>query len=163
MSRWQQPYRRYTSYSGYPGLGWRGGWRRGLRGGRTLGRRWSWIGADTSASPIISWAQSCLAQVVGPWVQQDGRMGPSTRQAIQQFQTQQQLPASGVLDPNTVSALQAACSGQQPGGDQGGGPPPPPPATGEIGESEFEFESEDAPRQTGRWIRRQGKIVLLGV
>lgn len=60
------------------------------------------------------WAQSCLAQVLGPWVVQDGSMGPATQGAIRTFQEQQQLPPTGVLDGNTVNALQAACGTQMP-------------------------------------------------
>jgi len=60
----------------------------------------------------IQWAQSCLAQAVGPWVPQDGNMGPATRKAISIFQQKQQLPPSGMLDAATVTALQAACSPQ---------------------------------------------------
>ena len=151
----------YGQYGGYRGWG-RAGQRRGWRGGSRGGPRWSWMGADSLTSPMISWAQSCLAQILGPWVQQDGTMGLSTRHAIQQFQSQQQLPVSGVLDSNTVEALQAACSGQQAGGVQPGGPSTPPPQ-GEAGESEFEFEAEEGLGQNGRWIRRHGRIVVLGV
>jgi len=116
-------------------------------------------GFGDATAQLIPWAQSCLAQLLGPWVIQDGHMGPNTSQAIQQFQQQQQLPATGVLDPNTVSALQAACSGQQAGGDAGaGGSQPAPP--GEMGE--YEYESSQ-PGRTGRWVRRHGRIVLLGV
>jgi len=60
----------------------------------------------------VSWAQSCLAQVVGPWVPQTGRIGRQTRRAIRLFQMKQQLPATGLLDTATVNALQAACSAQ---------------------------------------------------
>jgi hypothetical protein len=59
----------------------------------------------------VSWAQSCLAQVVGPQVPQNGIMGEPTRHAIRKFQKQQQLPPTGMLDSATISALQAACSG----------------------------------------------------
>jgi outer membrane protein OmpA-like peptidoglycan-associated protein len=89
-------------------------------------------------------------------------MGPGTRQAIQQFQMQQQLPSTGMLDDITVSTLQAACSGQQAAQDGAGAFPPAPPApqppapqapapqqptgrrhaanppAGQIGESEFD-------------------------
>jgi peptidoglycan hydrolase-like protein with peptidoglycan-binding domain len=57
-------------------------------------------------------------------VPQTGVLGTSTRNAIQTFQTQHQLPASGYLDPGTISALQAACSGAAPVA----GPPPAPAA-----------------------------------
>jgi hypothetical protein len=62
----------------------------------------------------ISWLQACLAQVLGPWVVQDGIMGPATQGAIRTFQEQQQLPPTGVLDEGTANALQAACGSQMP-------------------------------------------------
>jgi outer membrane protein OmpA-like peptidoglycan-associated protein len=81
-------------------------------------------------SPTVAWAQGCLAQLLGSEVPQDGIMGPDTRQAVMQFQMQQQLPPTGMLDDNTVQALQAACSGQQAAPDSGrmvSAPPPAPP------------------------------------
>lgn len=95
-------------------------------GTRSPSSRWKWLlrhrrgwlypytGLSTGQpTSQISWAQACLAQIVGPWVPQDGLLGPVTRSAIQTFQTQQQLPATGALDLSTVNALQAACSGAQ--------------------------------------------------
>jgi len=108
---------------------------------------------------LLPWAQSCLSQLLGPDAVQD------VHQGIQQFQTQQQLPATGVLDQATVTALQAACSGA---GAQAGGPPSAPP-TPEIGESEFEFDGGDPERvghtsgQSGRWVRHKNKIILFDV
>lgn len=180
---------------GHHGGGHHGGHHPRARSRRARGRRWSWLhrgafgGGPTPSSPLVTWAQGCLAQVVGSWVPQDGIMGPATQQAIQQFQTQQQLPPTGALDPTTISALQAACSGQQ--ADDGAFPPqvpppqaaPPPQAppaqalapqthphkaqTGEIAEGEFDaapggLEQEEYPR-SGRWVRCQGEIILLGV
>jgi hypothetical protein len=40
-------------------------------------------------------------------------MGPGTREATEQFQMQRHLPPTGMLDDETVGALQAMCSGQQ--------------------------------------------------
>lgn len=117
-------------------------------------------GGGWAPDPQVSWAQSCLAQIVGPWVPQNGVLGTSTRNAIQTFQTQHQLPPSGYLDPGTVSALQAACSGAAPAGspppagtagppEAPAGPPPdaapaePPPA------SELSFET---PAVGPEWI-----------
>jgi len=60
----------------------------------------------------VLWAQACLAQIVGSWVPQTGQIGKATRKAIGIFQSQQQLPATGLLDAATVNALQQACSGQ---------------------------------------------------
>lgn len=84
-------------------------------------RRWQWMrrgGMDSN----VSWAQSCLAQVLGDSVPQDGHMGPGTRRAIRQFQSQQQLPVTGYLDSQTRDALQDACNdGSDSDGDDGGG------------------------------------------
>ena len=88
------------------------------------GRRWAWLHRIGSVGPLssdwVTWAQSCLGRVVGPWVPQDAIMGPQTVQAIQTFQTQQQLPVTGMLDSGTISAHQSACSSSS------AGPPPPP-------------------------------------
>ena len=97
------------------------------------GRRWPWLyrdiwGDGLIPSPTVTWAQACLAKLLGPGVPQDGILGPATRQAIEQFQMQQQLPPTGMLDDNTVNALQAVCSGQQEAL-----------LAGEIGESEGEY------------------------
>lgn len=75
--------------------------------------------APAAPSPWVTWAQSCLAQILGDWVPQDGTMDPPTRRAIQTFQAQQQLPPTGALDEATMSALQAACAGTGGGGDGG--------------------------------------------
>jgi Putative peptidoglycan binding domain len=101
------------------GRGWGRGFRRGWgRGGvRAWGRRWPWLHADAGQPPE---AQGCLAQLFGPEAVQDGA---SMQQAIQQFQAQQQLPPTGVLDDNTMNALQAACAAQQGGGGQDTGAP----------------------------------------
>jgi peptidoglycan hydrolase-like protein with peptidoglycan-binding domain len=100
---------------------------------RSRHRRWGWLhrsapASGLSPSPTVTWAQGCLAQLLGPWVPQDGVMGPGTQQAIQQFQTQQQLPPTGMLDDNTVSVLQTACSGQPTAQDSAGAFPAAPPA-----------------------------------
>ena len=80
--------------------------------------RWHWLNQRPSQSgsasdPMVAWAQSCLAQLFGAGVPQDGVMGPETQQAIQQFQMQQQMPPTGMLDDNSVVALQTACNAQQ--------------------------------------------------
>jgi len=169
----------YGGYGGFRGVGrwgfgrghaWGHGWGHGGLHGRGWGHgpasRWPWLHADSQADALLPWAQSCLAQLFGPGVVQDGVLGPSTRQAIQQFQMQHQLPVTGMLDENTVAALQAACSGQAAGQDAGAPASPATPApTGETGESEFQFEAAEPEesRRTGRWVRRNGNIVLLGV
>jgi hypothetical protein len=115
------------------------------------------VDAPAPDPQIVGWAQTCLAQVVGPWVQQDGNLGATTQRAIQIFQAQAQLPPSGALDDNTLIALQQTCQGQAaaPTGDapapQGGVTvfPPgeasaPPPAGGVPGSQTeiFDFPHE---------------------
>jgi Putative peptidoglycan binding domain len=127
---------------GHGGIGW-GRWGRGRgwgsgRGWHHGGGRWRWLGGgeqEPMAASVLPWAQSCLAQLFGPGVVQDMA---STRQAIQQFQTQQQLPVTGDLDGNTVSALQAACSAQQ-GGGQDAGQAAQAPQQQEFGGAEFDL------------------------
>src|SRR4051812_4854940 len=41
----------------------------------------------------------------------DGKVGPKTRSAIRQFQEQHDLPPTGQLDQQTMSALEAGSSG----------------------------------------------------
>ena len=74
----------------------------------------------------VAWAQNCLAQVIGPWVPQDGTLGPATLRAIRTFQTQTQLPTSGTLDGNTLAALQQACQPAAAPAPQDNMPPAPP-------------------------------------
>jgi Putative peptidoglycan binding domain len=154
-------------------------------------RRWQWRRpgwAGPMPSQLVSWAQGCLTQVLGTQLPQDGLMGPDTQQAIQQFQSQQQLPPTGALDSNTVAALQAACSGQQAMQNVPAPPPPqpaPPPAppaapqqaphprhaqvqaqqATEFEEGAFESPGDQAPKQSrsGRWVRHRGRIILFGI
>lgn len=123
------------------GQGFRG---QGLRRGRYWPQSSGYAGGAQSYAPQdsggpapqaqslgpqwVSWAQSCLAQAVGTWVPQNGIMGKATRHAISKFQKQQQLPGTGMLDAATISALQAACSGQAAAAPGPGAPPLPPPA-----------------------------------
>jgi peptidoglycan hydrolase-like protein with peptidoglycan-binding domain len=109
-------------------------WWGGRRGWRGWYGGYGYLGAPVPSQWIL-WVQSCLAQLVGPWVPQTGTIGPETRQAIQSFQTQRQLPATGLLDNDTVNALQTACrssaaAGPPSTGTVPAGPPPPPPAAG---------------------------------
>jgi peptidoglycan hydrolase-like protein with peptidoglycan-binding domain len=139
-------------------------------------RRWWRYGTPGAYSQWAAGMQACLAQVVGPWVPQNGIIGPQTRRAVQIFQGQQQIPVTGMLDAATVAALQAACSGQGPGAqapplDSGvpPAPPGPPPAAGppaeagppaagapdvagesEISAPEFEDETDHELRVTGQ-------------
>jgi hypothetical protein len=74
---------------------------------------------------LVAWAQSCLAQLLGPSVPQDGVLGAATQQAVQEFQAQQRLSPSGFLDGDTIAALQAACSGGSAMAPPPDSPPPP--------------------------------------
>ena len=91
-------YRTRYSYgrSGWP---WRTGWG-------------SSYGAEPVDPQLVLWAQSCLTQWIGSWVPQTGTLGPATRRALRLFQSQQQLPPTGALDADTVTALKKASSGQ---------------------------------------------------
>jgi peptidoglycan hydrolase-like protein with peptidoglycan-binding domain len=160
-----------------------GAWRKGAMRGRhwpgRWGRRWGWLAQAGSTAPPplssdwVSWAQACLGRVVGP-VPQDGVMGPETVRAIQMFQTQQQLPVTGILDSGTIGVLQTACSrpaalppappplpadpppaasGPPPGApgpppDAPAGEPPGPPE--EIGQSEYELQSSSEIQELGQ-------------
>jgi hypothetical protein len=50
-----------------------------------------------------------LARRLGPGVPQDGILGDLTQNAIRQFQAEQQIPATGMLDGDTIAAIRAAC------------------------------------------------------
>ena len=120
--------------------------------GRQWGRHRFFRGGQGSQfpDPQVQSAQACLAQVVDPSVPQDGIMGPQTRQAIRQFQMQQQMPPTGMLDPDTMSALQNACSPQQAAPP----PPPPPPPPPQVQVS--------APPQGGKHSQGQAQEAFLG-
>jgi outer membrane protein OmpA-like peptidoglycan-associated protein len=95
---------------------WRSHWAHG-RGYR----RWPWLQSGSGVTDLqqdeqsIAWAQGCLSQITGSSIPQSGRLDGATRSAISTFQAQQRLPATGVLDDTTISALQATCqqAGQQ--------------------------------------------------
>jgi Putative peptidoglycan binding domain len=82
------------------------------------GQRWPWLylGAWVEGgvpSRTVIWAQACLSRLLGIELPQNGLVGPDTQQAIVSFQAQQNLPSSGALDENTVSALQATCGAME--------------------------------------------------
>jgi hypothetical protein len=82
------------------------------------GYRWPWLYRGIrvegwTPSSVVTWAQTCLSQLLGIGLPQDGIIGPDTQQAIASFQAQQRLPSTSILDDNTIGALQAACSVQQ--------------------------------------------------
>jgi Putative peptidoglycan binding domain len=132
------------------------------------------IEAPAADPQIVAWAQTCLAQVVGPWVPQDGSLGGTTQRAIQIFQTQMNLPPSGALDDNTLIALQQACQAQAAAAAAGAPDPqggvtvspssePPSPSGGapasqtevfdfphEFGEAENAMYEMEQPRSTRR-------------
>jgi peptidoglycan hydrolase-like protein with peptidoglycan-binding domain len=90
------------------------------------------FGAPSPASELILWVQSTLEGLLGDGVPQTGILDLATRRAISTFQSQQQLPATGVPDEATVSALGAATA------DAGG-------ADADTQEFEgYESEGEDA-------------------
>lgn len=95
------------------GFGWRSQYSDGRWPGRL--RRFGWgswpYTPETADIQLVSWAQSCLAQAIGSWVPQSGALGPATRRAVQMFQSQQGLPASGALDNDTIVALGRTCTG----------------------------------------------------
>lgn len=66
-------------------------------------------GSEGADPQLVYWLQACLAQSVGSWVPQTGTMGPATRRAVRMFQSQHSLPANGVLDNDTIAALQKIC------------------------------------------------------
>jgi peptidoglycan hydrolase-like protein with peptidoglycan-binding domain len=88
-------YRTRYSYgrSGWP---WRTGWG-------------SFYGAEPVDPQLVLWAQSCLTQSIGSWVPQTGTLGPATRRALRLFQSQQQLPPTGLPDSDTIVALKKSC------------------------------------------------------
>jgi peptidoglycan hydrolase-like protein with peptidoglycan-binding domain len=112
--------------------------RHGFGRGSWWRRHRSGSGDSTQDQQSIGWAQNCLAQITGAQVPQSGRMGPSTRRAIRKFQMQNQLPPTGRLDQNTMSALQQACGDQDGGGDQGDG-------DNETRYSAYEFDQAPLP------------------
>jgi Putative peptidoglycan binding domain len=148
--RWDAPVRRFGSPDhriGHPDH-WPGGIRPGLVGRRQWfhpGHRWPWLyrGAWVEGgvpSPTVTWAQACLSRLLGIELPQDGFVGPDTQQAIASFQAQQNLPPTGTLDDNTVSALQVIC-GDLRERDYDGEP-------GEYEEFVDPFEERDIARKT---------------
>ena len=103
-------------YPGFhPGGGRRWVWDR--RRGIEHGRRWPWLyragREDGLTDSMVKWAQACLARLLGPGVPQDGILGELTRNAIRQFQAEQQMPATGMLDGDTIVAIRAVCGEQE--------------------------------------------------
>jgi outer membrane protein OmpA-like peptidoglycan-associated protein len=94
--------------------------------------RWPWLHIASGSGDFqqdqqsVAWAQGCLSQLSGGTMAQSGVLDQATRGAISMFQTQQGLPATGMLDDATLSALQAACqqAGQQEGETPGTSPKP---------------------------------------
>lgn len=124
----QQYGRRAQEYTGaqYAPTGYRRDGARGAREGwRRWGLRWPWLyRASAGLSPQGQYTQqiqSCLQQILGRWVPQDGQMGYQTKLAIRTFQGLQRMPETGVLDAQTASAIQAACAAAPP--PSAGAPP----------------------------------------
>jgi hypothetical protein len=165
-----------TGFDQGTGAGPGGGFDPGTRSGGGGGFAFSPSRPSPSEDPqIIAWAQTCLAHIVGGWVPQDGTLGPTTLRAIHLFQGRAQLPTTGTLDDNTLSALHQVCEAttgaaptaapdQAPSGapsvapPSSGAPPPPaqgapaaPPANTEFEASGATYEME-APRRPGACI-----------
>ena len=109
------------SHGGHSGRPHGGHWRY-----RHFHRRWPWLyrtgfglGGFTQDPQSIAWAQGCLSQITGTMIPQDGVMGPATREAIRMFQSQQQVPRTGMLDDATMAALRDACQDSGGAGDTG--------------------------------------------
>jgi len=69
-------------------------------------------GRDASgpASELIRWAQECLNRTRQLRLPVDGVADAATRSAVRNFQSQQGLPATGILGPDTVDAMRSACT-----------------------------------------------------
>ncbi|MEX5216341.1 MAG: peptidoglycan-binding protein [Nitrospira sp.] len=67
----------------------------------------------TAGSEYVRWAQSCLNQILGLQLPVSGVMDPETRSAVRSFQREQQLRTTGVLGPETEDALRRACGAQR--------------------------------------------------
>lgn len=68
------------------------------------------IGSPAPPDPqMVSWAQGCLAHLLGAWVPQTGQMDHLTQLAVEVFQGRSQLPSTGTLDDTTMAALHQAC------------------------------------------------------
>lgn len=148
------------------------GWSRPYRWGSTG------YGGDTYDPDLVSSVQACLAQTVGPWVPQNGRLGRATRHALRAFQSQQGLPVNGVPDPDTVAQLQKSCGGHH--ASDGGTQPVSPDGPADSGSGmngevfalsrahQANNDMHDAlhlappnAARHGRWFRHQDRIVVL--
>uniref|UniRef100_UPI00339D7FD3 peptidoglycan-binding protein n=1 Tax=Cupriavidus necator TaxID=106590 RepID=UPI00339D7FD3 len=76
-------------------------------------------GTDTRGSETVRWAQDCLNRIAGTALPVDGVMRPPSRSALRAFQRRQGLRPTGILGPDTRSALRRACAGSSDDGDDG--------------------------------------------
>lgn len=131
-------------------------------------QRWGYGAQGDTSSQWAAGIQACLAQLVGPWVPQNGIIGPRTRRAVQIFQGQQQMPVTGLLDSATVAALQSACSSQAAGPPGPSAAPPPvtaappdgagpPDAGGPADAGEAEIASGELEQETEQELRVDGQ------
>jgi peptidoglycan hydrolase-like protein with peptidoglycan-binding domain len=144
-----------ASYTRRPAMAGQAGRRNSLRkrrwpmGGYGYGSSYD-SGTTAGAAPQQdwSWAQSCLAQILGPWVRQSGRWDSITKRAIRIFQSRSRLQVTGWLDRRTRAALRQAC-GQQSGPDPGADAAPAPAAAPvDAGPPDaVSSASDDAPDQ----------------
>jgi hypothetical protein len=94
-----------------------------------------------TGSEYMRWAQSALNDVLGLQLPLHGIGDDATRDAIRSFQRREQLPADGVVGPDTERALLAARSGTSPQ-QVAPGPARPSEAAPAAAAGELSFESE---------------------
>ena len=101
----------------------------------------------------IRWIQATLNSAMGTSLPTDGVPSPELRAALQTFQSQQGLPASGFAGPDTLAALVKASAGATAGAgaDAAAGPPQPPAdAQGaELGDASMHIANCNCPSCRG--------------
>lgn len=63
----------------------------------------------TAGSESVRWVQSCLNRILGLQLPVSGVIGPETKSAVRSFQRQQGLRTNGIVGPETEDALKAVC------------------------------------------------------
>ncbi|MET4420579.1 MULTISPECIES: peptidoglycan-binding protein [Bradyrhizobium] len=68
----------------------------------------------SAGSPeYVRWLQATLNRAIGGTLPMDGVMSPAVRDAIREFQRNNQLPASGYIGPDTEAALRRVGAGSE--------------------------------------------------